>query len=845
MERILRISLANIKKHKKQTALLGILIMFCMAITASAAASWFDVTNIFPTVADQIAVHKNVLYISDNYFDESFVDILREDERVTDIDHYSVLYSTTAKYLDKTGEERALEMVFTTFENHLRIERSPIETSLSDKEIAAMAHPVYLPYGARESLNSAFTEGDTFDVVQGSKVFSFTIAGFYECYSRCETNDGYQLIVTDSDYITLMNVIDKREALLYDCDPLNECDDVANIFEDRLTEYLGEDAGMKIIIGTYANNQFKSVVFSSAVLLIMVFMAVVVLIASAIMIRFRIAGDIQDQIQSIGVLEALGYTSKDISLAYTAEYLLTALAGIITGTAASFFLIPVIHRLGEKLSGHHTECHIAVLPVIITATVIFLFVGIIAYLRSGMVKKFPPVQAFRKGIAAHHFGKNPFPLKNTKNSVHLRLAMKGFVQSARQNIGLTVCIAISAAAAISGLILADMFGSDFKVAARMTGAELSDLNISVAGYADTEELAENIRSMPGVRKVLTGTFSMDFGSWKTLSAYDRSEEMYPVSYADFDECENIIPSSGALPVHDNEIAISQLFASQHGLKAGDNLTLEQNRIKKNCIISGIVASITNNGHNLYITHEGMKRFDPTFRPNSLDVYIEDGADKDTVKAQILGTYGKTITDTRKESVSGDTAEERIRSAAEQKMAELLANHNVDHVEYAVQIGDKLITGTSGGFLIRNVSNLSEIMRTQIGGIFSAIVGASWAFLGIAAIVVAVIIVNIMEQTIRRQRKELGIMLSMGYTSKQLMAQLAMRIMPAAVIAVILGVFGGLGIYSVVCGFMFGATPLNIPIIIIAAVMMILFCFVCGYLGAHRIKTISITELMTE
>ena len=103
MERILRLSLANIKKHKKQTALLAVLIMFCMTITASAAAGWIDVIEIFPTVADQIAVHKNVLYISDDFFDNSFVDILREDERVTDTDHYSVLYSTTAKYLDKTG----------------------------------------------------------------------------------------------------------------------------------------------------------------------------------------------------------------------------------------------------------------------------------------------------------------------------------------------------------------------------------------------------------------------------------------------------------------------------------------------------------------------------------------------------------------------------------------------------------------------------------------------------------------------------------------------------------------------------------------------------------------------
>ena len=43
MERILRLSLANIRKHKKQTALLALLIMLCMAITSSACAGYFDI----------------------------------------------------------------------------------------------------------------------------------------------------------------------------------------------------------------------------------------------------------------------------------------------------------------------------------------------------------------------------------------------------------------------------------------------------------------------------------------------------------------------------------------------------------------------------------------------------------------------------------------------------------------------------------------------------------------------------------------------------------------------------------------------------------------------------------
>ena len=175
----------------------------------------------------------------------------------------------------------------------------------------------------------------------------------------------------------------------------------------------------------------------------------------------------------------------------------------------------------------------------------------------------------------------------------------------------------------------------------------------------------------------------------------------------------------------------------------------------------------------------------------------------------------------------------------------LQQNVIKDIEYAVQTGDTVISGSSGGFMIRSISRLLDTAMTQMGGMFAAVAAASWAFVGIAAIVVAVIIVTIMEQTIRQQRKELGIMLSMGYTSKELMLQLSLRIMPVAVTAVIMGTSLGMTIYNAVIRSIFGITSVNITLMIIAAILMILFCFISGYIGAHRIKKISVTELMTE
>ena len=144
-----------------------------------------------------------------------------------------------------------------------------------------------------------------------------------------------------------------------------------------------------------------------------------------------------------------------------------------------------------------------------------------------------------------------------------------------------------------------------------------------------------------------------------------------------------------------------------------------------------------------------------------------------------------------------------------------------------------------------MQNIGHVLQTQIGGIFSTISLTSWSLMGIAAVVSAIIIIALMEQAVRRQRKELGIMLGLGYTTKGLMVQLAMRIMPAVVVAIILGTVGAAAVLYAAIDVMVGTTPINIPMMIVTIIIMILFCFGCAYVGAGRIKKISVTELMTE
>ena len=845
MHRIIRLSLANIKKHKKQTVLLMLLITFCMAIISSALSGSMDMTSLFPRVSDEYAVHKNAIYIRGEHYSDLVSEIFSEDERVTDTDHFGVLFSTATKYLDSEGKEQALYMSFVTKDIEKRIERSPIETTLSDEEISGLEHPIYLPYAGRDSLASKLSEGDNFDIVYGAKTFSFTVAGFYESIFMSETNMGFQMIVSDDDFASLSTVIDKYEMVMYDTGELEDSEAVLLSFREKYEDETDTDITENIMdFGIYEYLDQKSAIFSDIVIAFMLFMAAVIFVAAVIMIRFRIAGDIQDQLQSIGVLEALGYTSGEIALSYTAEYLITAAAGVVIGTGGAFALLPVLHRVAEKLSGHHGSMLVTPLPILLTALVMLIFVGGAAHMRSSSVKKYPPVQALRKGIAVHHFGRNRFPLKNTKKSVHLRIALKGFFGNMRQNIGLTVCIAVSALAAAAGVVLTDMFGSDMKTAEILAGAELADYTVNVMDSADIDELAEHISAMQGVKRVQKGSFSADPPAL-LIYAFDRQSTLIPVCYDDFTQCEDIQVSDGRFPEHENEVAVSRIFAAQHSLNVGDDITLEVNSIKKDYMISGFIPGITNNGRNLYITTQALKRLKPAYRHSVIEIYLEDGTDMKEFQTQVMQTYGRSVADTRKADSTGDTQEQRLSEQAEKLIAEYIANHGADHIEYSIQIGDRTISGTSSSFAIKNIQNLKHIMYTQIGGIFGTISLTAWGLMGIAAVVSAIIIAAVMEQVIRRQRKDLGIMLGLGYTTRELMLQLALRIMPAVITAVVIGTLSSAAVFNAALSFIVGAAPINIPIMAASIIIMILFCFCCAYLGAGRIKKISVTELMTE
>ena len=115
---------------------------------------------------------------------------------------------------------------------------------------------------------------------------------------------------------------------------------------------------------------------------------------------------------------------------------------------------------------------------------------------------------------------------------------------------------------------------------------------------------------------------------------------------------------------------------------------------------------------------------------------------------------------------------------------------------------------------------------------------------VAAVVVVLMLSILMESTIRKQYRDLGIMKGLGYTSKELMLQMAFRIVPTTIVATFLGLIMSALVVVLINQFL-AEISFSVIGVVIVVIAIILFCFFCSYISAKKIKKISVYELMTE
>jgi len=643
-------------------------------------------------------------------------------------------------------------------------------------------------------------------------------------------------IISDNDFVLLSGIFEDNSILCFDApsdfDVYDYCSKCEEVSSDNIRQSL--------FALNYDSEDYAETQFLNMFMIINASMSLITMIAAIFLIRHKISNDIEDQMQQIGVLEALGYKSKDISLSYVCEYLITVGTGTLLGLTGAIAFTPVMNILIRGMMNRNVHGSINIGMVILVSLVLVVVIMLFALEKARRVKRYPPVTALRKGISTHNFTKNILPLSKTVKSVNARLALKGLFRNLKQNIGAGICIALASLSFLFSFYAFDTFKDGYDALYRLMGMEICDDNVVLLPGVDVRGFKEEVEEIPEVRKALVSF------SWKYLSVKGSDNPGMVSVFDDYRDCENLYLSEGRFPEHDNEIAISIRRHSIDGLNVGDSLIAEGDGIQKSYVVTGIVSAMSNSGQNLYLTRKGYERIYPNGRPDTVMIYLNEGIDRESFERKLTLIYGASAVETQAGKKASGTLEERIRRVADEKMALLVANYGVTGIDYAVKVGDQMITGSSAGMIIKDINSLHDLAKTQMGAIADYSRGFTIGGMIFVSVVIIILLWIIVSSNVRRRRKDLGIMKSMGYSSKDLMKQMALEFLPATVVSVIIAAIGSVYLQKIFWLMVFGADmSINYPALILLSVGIVLFCYVVTYFCAGMVKKISVTELVTE
>ena len=833
--KIFRLSLFNLKKNKREAAAIVFLTFVTAFLMATFAVSITQIGSAFDRCFEETGSADFILLFEDDKYRDIYRDILEEEYNVTDIRESSVLVGMGASIISKKGESTANNIIFADESTERKIENFKKLNALPDDEIEKLSHPIWLPQYFE--ITAGYAPGDTFTLVFGGRDYPFTIAGFYSTGLYNSSRHMLKCVITDDDMVLLSAVYEEYRLIAFDTEmefPYEE-------YYEKCSARSNESVASIVILFDKDTEKWSETNFLNVFLYMSVFLSVVTLICAVFLILHKISKDMEEQMVQIGVLEALGYTSRELSCSYICEYILTGGIGAIIGgiTAAAFS--PVMDTLTRGMINRDVHTDVDILRILIVVISIIALVTFFALSRAARVKKFPPVVAFRKGIKTHHFGKNILPLEKMRHSINLRLAFKGIFSDLRSNIGSGICMIAAGVAVMFSVYTFDFFRGGYNGLLGVTGMEIPDINITMMSGVNGETFCDEIGKFPEVEKVL-----LTHAILNKVEIKGSNQNSTVISYSDFSLTDNIHPKTGRFPEYDNEIMISAKREETENRHIGDNIILKGDVCEKSYMITGIVSAMNNDSMSVYMTEDGYRRIRPSDRPNTVEITLKNEEDRSAFMNKLTALYGASAKDTAYEQSAQGSLEERIRAKADEKMAVLISQYGVTDVDYAIRIGDTIISGNSSRFVIKDISSMKDLAKSQMESIAAVTKTFSfWAVIFIA-VVVAVILGIIAASAVKRQRRELGIMKSMGYTSRDLMIQLTLRILPVTIISSCIAAVLSVRVQRAFWMAAFGVQiPESLPLMIGTAASLVLFCLIVTYISAGSIRKISVTELMME
>ncbi|MDF2511878.1 MAG: hypothetical protein K0S04_1744 [Herbinix sp.] len=474
-------------------------------------------------------------------------------------------------------------------------------------------NPIYLSYWIKAN---GCKIGDRYQFVSGDTTYNFTIAGFVEDIMYGNNNCGNMgIYLPRDDFKRMYDSIDENTHASTLCIKLTDRQDGKQVFTELVKNLSGKlSYPYEYTYGYFELNQRNRTITATIVASVLVAFSLILVVITMLVINFRIKSSIEEELQNMGILKAVGYISKQVLLSVVFPYILLAAIFIPIGIFGSYLGLPKVEGVFEQLAGLSWKQGFDVMSSAIVMSVIMVLVVVTTLLSAGKIRRLHAIEALRNGIKHHNFKRNFFPLSKAKCQIHVALAAKNFFDSIKQNIFLFIILSVMTFAGIySG---SGMFNSVLRPERFIE--VMSEENATVTLKAFTKEQAEEmlgeLQENPDVEKAL-------YYDTENVMINNLSTAAFVIK--DYDKLDINLCYEGRIPLHDNEITLGSALAEEMKLMPGDMVTVTYGENKIEYLIVGLLQAPNYSGEACELTPEGFRRLKEQFEPLTIYVYLRD------------------------------------------------------------------------------------------------------------------------------------------------------------------------------------------------------------------------------
>lgn len=567
-----------------------------------------------------ILLNGDISKIEDNYIETLIND---------DVQNYEVI--RTVGFLTDTSYGEGTVTPLVLLENAETALNCEIgKTEIIEEDLAILSEYIYLPYQYHTGGN--YNIGDDYELKILDKIYNFKIKGFTNNIITGSYNCGtINAIVDDITYNKIIENTQEPWKFIYikfDLKPEVDSTKFVNEISNKVSK---ENSLVTITYYTLEDALYSRTFISIVLGVSFLVISLIILIIVFLMLANNISNYIKENIKTLGVIKAIGYTGKNIKLSFVLQFVIITIVGCLIGIILSYLMLPSIIKIMVSQIGIPYTISFNLVSSITTILSLITIIILTVLFIVRKINRIQPITALREGIETHSFKKNRVELEKTKLPINISLALKTMFTNIKQNIATFIIVFFLVFAGVIALVMFQNFSVKPKLS--LLTFEIFDGAISTDG--DTDKSVYNyIKSLDGVNNTrLISTINVETENVKLLTyIMDDTNQLN-----NKDVC-----YKGRLPKYDNEIAISGKYCKKYNYNIGDEIEIGRGDIKEKFLITGFVQTTNNNGQEAVILSDGIEKIVGTTYDKLYYFDTEDSTNVNECIEKVKNEFGDRI-----------------------------------------------------------------------------------------------------------------------------------------------------------------------------------------------------------